>query len=253
MQKAQGALEYLLLIGGAILVAVIAIALIINIASSSEQETVIVAANALCSKFPDNECDTHTVSVKEKDYGCFPFGTNRCRAQTGIPITDCGAPTGGWQEGQTYYLVNDIQITPNFATCLTITEDNINLNCMENTVQTFGTSAESIRIAADNVFLSNCIIKSAQSSGIHVAGSNNFIRNNTIEAFQAEILVFVGSINNIILNNDTCGATAGIITINEGATPQSSASGSNICQFCNDLWRDNTGNPSPVCPCETSC
>jgi len=107
MEKAQSALEYLLLIGGAIMVATISIALLITITSSSEQESILATANALCSKYPDDECDAHTVTVKETDYDCFPFGTNRCRAQIGIPITECVGTTG-WQEGQTYYLANDI-------------------------------------------------------------------------------------------------------------------------------------------------
>ncbi len=84
MQKAQGALEYLLLIGGAILVAVIVIALILNIGGSSEEETYLATAHALCAKYPPQECSLNAVTVKGREYLCFSYGPNTCRAASGL-------------------------------------------------------------------------------------------------------------------------------------------------------------------------
>ena len=53
MQKSgQGALEYLLLIGGAILVSVIVIAIIVGIGGTNGDETLLATAHGLCAKFP---------------------------------------------------------------------------------------------------------------------------------------------------------------------------------------------------------
>ncbi len=48
-KKGQGALEYLLLIGGAVLVAVIVIVLLLSIMSTGEKETAETTAAGLCS------------------------------------------------------------------------------------------------------------------------------------------------------------------------------------------------------------
>lgn len=84
VEKAQGALEYLLLIGGAILVAVIVIALILNIGGSSEEETYLATAHALCAKFPQNECRAQAVSVKGRSFLCLPIVAGQCRAAKGL-------------------------------------------------------------------------------------------------------------------------------------------------------------------------
>ena len=82
--SAQGALEYLLLLGGAILVAVIVIALILNIGGSSEEETYLAAAHAMCAKYPQNECSSQVVSVKGRSYLCLPLVQSQCRAAKGL-------------------------------------------------------------------------------------------------------------------------------------------------------------------------
>lgn len=80
MQKAQGSLEYLLLIGGAILVGVIAIAIIINITASGEDETLLAAAHGLCSKFQQSECPLHEFAIKNSFFVCYNTPQNNCRA-----------------------------------------------------------------------------------------------------------------------------------------------------------------------------
>ncbi|HLC79956.1 MAG TPA: class III signal peptide-containing protein [archaeon] len=49
-RKGQGALEYLLLIGGAIVVAVIVVTLLLNVGSSGQTQTSDTAIKALCQQ-----------------------------------------------------------------------------------------------------------------------------------------------------------------------------------------------------------
>lgn len=104
--KGQGALEYLLLIGGAILVAVIVISIIVGLGSGSAGvETIRAAANAQCAKYSkDASCDSipgtgNTLTTTGADdnvtsascqYMCnWADAVNRCIALTGA------TPTGG--------------------------------------------------------------------------------------------------------------------------------------------------------------
>jgi len=90
--KGQGALEYLLLIGGAILVAVIVIALIVGLGSSGGTEASQGAADALCAKYPitpsETLCTDHTnLAVGSVNYDCIAKDTDgdgsvdSCRAE----------------------------------------------------------------------------------------------------------------------------------------------------------------------------
>ncbi|HZX34486.1 MAG TPA: class III signal peptide-containing protein [archaeon] len=49
-RKGQGALEYLLLIGGAVLIAVIVITLLLGVGGSSEEQTGVSTASSLCAQ-----------------------------------------------------------------------------------------------------------------------------------------------------------------------------------------------------------
>jgi|SRR3989344_879836 len=69
-RKGQGALEYLLLIGGAILVAVIVIALIVGLGGTNAGEANKTVRDGLCSKYSDSNvgCNSQTIWVdKDKD------------------------------------------------------------------------------------------------------------------------------------------------------------------------------------------
>ena len=70
--KGQGALEYLLLIGGAILVAVIVIALIVGLGGTGGAEAQKSVRDGLCAKYSDsqNNCEAKTVSFDGVDYTC---------------------------------------------------------------------------------------------------------------------------------------------------------------------------------------
>src|SRR3989344_2973067 len=113
MHKAQGALEYLLLLGGALLVSVIVIAIISNLGGSAEDETIIAVAHALCAKYPDPECEDKTVTVRGQLFVCQLLGQNMCRATRAIVLSDCGTPSNGWQAGKTYILNGDVSTEGN--------------------------------------------------------------------------------------------------------------------------------------------
>ena len=56
--KGQGALEYLLLIGGAVIVAAVVIALVTNLTATGGTTTQSRNADALCAPIPENRCGT---------------------------------------------------------------------------------------------------------------------------------------------------------------------------------------------------
>jgi len=87
MASAQGALEYILLIGGAILVAIIAIAVILSITTSSESETETAFVSALCSKYPQRECDGKEVDVRGNTFFC-RWTTGGCRGGVLVILLD---------------------------------------------------------------------------------------------------------------------------------------------------------------------
>jgi hypothetical protein len=57
-QKGQGALEYLLLLGGAVLVAAIVLSLVTAIASTGEKAALSRAGDAICAPLPEDQCGT---------------------------------------------------------------------------------------------------------------------------------------------------------------------------------------------------
>ncbi len=82
-KKGQGALEYLLLIGGAVLIAVIVIAVITGLANTSGNT---VNTSATCAIKTCDQCKNYT--------GCAGFGVSGARTFTGatvVPIVPCTA------------------------------------------------------------------------------------------------------------------------------------------------------------------
>ena len=74
--KAQGALEYLLLIGGAVLVAAVVLSLITGLATTGEQTTQARATDALCAPFAQRDCGN-----KDPD-GTGPLTKTACKWDT---------------------------------------------------------------------------------------------------------------------------------------------------------------------------
>ena len=78
-RKGQGALEYLLLIGGAILVAVIVISILVGLGGTGGPEAKRAAANALCAqKLPNATACAGNVVSAGCTYTCAVSGTE-CR------------------------------------------------------------------------------------------------------------------------------------------------------------------------------
>ena len=71
-KKAQGSLEYLLLIGGAILVAVIVIGMIVGIGGTGGSESQKSAKDALCTKYGSNPelCNNSNINFSGGEYEC---------------------------------------------------------------------------------------------------------------------------------------------------------------------------------------
>ncbi|MBI4044886.1 MAG: class III signal peptide-containing protein [Candidatus Diapherotrites archaeon] len=82
-KKGQGALEYLLLIGGAILVAVIVITIITSVGSASGKQTEYNAIKALCAGFKTQAaCGNSEVVVGSTSCDCvWPITTNACEVE----------------------------------------------------------------------------------------------------------------------------------------------------------------------------
>lgn len=255
MGKAQSSLEYLLLVGGAILVAVILIGIIISITSSAEPETLLATAHALCAKFPEQECINGIVSVRGNTFICDTTLQNTCRAVRAEPLSACGSPSGGWQSGKTYYLTDNVT-TANQG-CFAITTPNVTLNCKNKTVMsTYGSGALPLVLlfGSDNSTIKNCVAVGGDSSyGISVYSSNNKIINNKIVNSHMPpngkgIWIFGLSSGNSLIRNNACEAGVNFqIGILYSTSPQAADSTQNICDICTDSYTVSTGNPSPVC------
>ena len=74
--KAQGALEYLLLIGGAVLVAAVVLSLITGLAEQGGKKVDFEKINALCASFPERDC-----GVKDPD-GIGELRPTACKKET---------------------------------------------------------------------------------------------------------------------------------------------------------------------------
>ncbi|MFH0715032.1 MAG: class III signal peptide-containing protein [Candidatus Diapherotrites archaeon] len=80
-KKGQGSLEYLLLIGGAVLVAVIVIALVITFGQTGGDTTTVSVVNSLCQQYTaqgETACGTATVTNAGTDYTCEWLDSDQC-------------------------------------------------------------------------------------------------------------------------------------------------------------------------------
>lgn len=100
-RQGQGALEYLLLIGGAILVAVIVISILVGLGGSGGVEAGRAAADAQCAKYTLADCPTTNPSATAGiaggycKYKCQYITTSaRCKIDTSTTYVVATAPTG---------------------------------------------------------------------------------------------------------------------------------------------------------------
>jgi len=218
MNKAQGSLEYLLLIGGAILVAVIVIAIIISITKGGTQETNYAWADGICSKYSLQDCPWQEAKISGNTLPCTNENFIKCKAVRGIPLSACGTPAGGWMSGAQYYL--EATPPPVAGPCFDITAPGVQLNCTNKKITATGGDGVKISSGADGVILRNCFIE-ASSRGIVIDGLSNTIYFNNVKAGSTAILI-TGTLN-WLLNNSTCynpGNGPGTTGITVSANPQ---------------------------------
>ncbi|MEK6941563.1 MAG: class III signal peptide-containing protein [archaeon] len=90
MNKGQGSIEYLLILGGVIMVAVIVIALIVNIATPAGTQTKNDTADLFCSRKPITGCCGQTVAVQSTTYTCYMKSDNTlCATQSATSLVHC--------------------------------------------------------------------------------------------------------------------------------------------------------------------
>ena len=252
MNKGQGALEYLLLIGGAILVAVIVITILVGISGSSGDETLLATAHGLCAKYPDNECGSNIVQVRGQAYPCISLGASQCRATKAIAITDCGAVLSA---GETYYLANDLPLAGGaFAgTCLTIGQNNVKLYC-NNKIITTNSGSGSIYASGSNAVVSNCNIINNAVGGLGInleTGSGSILSGNKVNVFGTAIAIAATSASNLLQNNDTCVSPVSGREIFAGVGQNAaSATSGNKCTACLD---GGTGTICTGSTCQVTC
>ncbi len=100
-RKGQGALEYLLLIGGAILVAVIVISILVGLGGSGGVEAGRAAADAGCAKYVIADCPTTAPTATTGmrggycNYACqWNASSSRCKINYTGAVAVTGAPSG---------------------------------------------------------------------------------------------------------------------------------------------------------------
>ncbi|MFC1696710.1 LamG-like jellyroll fold domain-containing protein [Nanoarchaeota archaeon] len=106
----------------------------------------------------------------------------------------------------TYELINDISAT---ATCLTVSNDDILIDCKGYTITYANTSSGNgiYTLGNDNVTIQNCNIRQYKTPGsytIYLSGNNNYVLRNNITNLDSTSIYFASSgniINNIINNS----------------------------------------------------
>jgi uncharacterized protein (UPF0333 family) len=95
--KGQGALEYLLLIGGAVLIAAVVLSIATGLANTGQDAVDARATDALCSSIPEDRCGCAEASPIDPDGGNTTLGPNSCtfNAALGQCIANTTAAAGG--------------------------------------------------------------------------------------------------------------------------------------------------------------
>jgi hypothetical protein len=77
-KKGQGALEYMILIAGAVLVAAIVIAIVTGLTAGGDEAANSRSKDALCAGIPQNECGIDTSAVGDPFNGCGGLASANC-------------------------------------------------------------------------------------------------------------------------------------------------------------------------------
>ncbi|MBI2597700.1 MAG: class III signal peptide-containing protein [Candidatus Diapherotrites archaeon] len=88
MKKAQGSLEFLLMLGGVMMVAVIVISVVVGIATTSEKEVSETGFDLFCSRKAPDSCCGQQVTLEGNSRWCKVDQYNQCKAEAaGAPQT----------------------------------------------------------------------------------------------------------------------------------------------------------------------
>ncbi|MBU0636160.1 right-handed parallel beta-helix repeat-containing protein [Candidatus Micrarchaeota archaeon] len=187
--QGQGSIEYLIVIGGAIL----AVAIIIAALSATPEVTISSAARALasahCTAQAHADCAKQDINAHGTMFICyFDYTEDRCMPKpVDIFLDECGNPSGGWQAGKVYLLTQEVSVVG--GACFNIDGSpahDLTLNCGGHKITVTGASSYGIILHRYNNSIQNCIIDGGDygiafsSSG---EGRNNQILYNTIENF----------------------------------------------------------------------
>ena len=144
-----------------------------------------------CNDSFDNDADTFTDCLDEDCY-------EDPACESGIAISSCPADLD--QEGETYVLTGDISSN---GDCITISADNIVLDCQNNTITGNG-SGDGIYSEAGNLTIENCTVENF-NNGLKlvtiVSAGGNTVRNNTFNSNENSGLRVYYSPNNILTGN----------------------------------------------------
>ncbi len=236
--KGQGALEFLLIIGGALVVSVIAISIIANVGTDTTGNTGANIAEAYCNQTAQSICDNQVIEQGGQTYNCEWSATiGKCTvassgSATAIPGCQVINTPG------TYTLNSDISgVDPSGTSCVTITASNVTLDCQGHTITV--TDVNAITIGApttspqlQNVQINNCSLSVTGIPGKHgisMYGSNHSIAcnggtiTNTASSGYGIQLSGATVAENANANTiDGCNITTNSYGIRFSVTPQSS-------------------------------
>ncbi|MBU0636082.1 metallophosphoesterase, partial [Candidatus Micrarchaeota archaeon] len=99
MQKAQGSLEYLLIIGGGIIVAVVIIGSALFLTETGTEGTITGFAQGVCASHLGTDCYSQTFMIEDKEFACYLSDPNHCVAKSSdsirfVQVTDTHLITG---------------------------------------------------------------------------------------------------------------------------------------------------------------
>ncbi|MBN1940653.1 MAG: hypothetical protein JW772_00560 [Candidatus Diapherotrites archaeon] len=265
--KAQGSLEYLLVISGAMLVSMIVITIVVASTESGGGFLGQAMLDALCSRFdktmcgnrdPDGAgaCEPNDCFWFEESRTCFGVeASERKQVCLGgisdieviVPVYSC---TVLEQDNVTYKLMDDITIG---GTCLTFAAgtSNAKLDCQGHTIH----GDPGIIVLGSNNTIQNCTVIGLGGRAITVTGAGTTITNCDLDAPNETEAIFVESAGNTLNNVRVCGQS-GIIKIID-SDPQYSSQ-PNTCSICRHSSHSAPGT-SRVCtrgdeqPCPIDC
>ena len=250
--SAQGALEYLLIIGGAVLVSAIVISLLLASSNPVKNTTQSAILDTLCAKFSSSDCPNEDpdgggacddgdcewisgqcIGSPTRDADCFGGGGGS--GPSGTEILSCPFPIAAAGD---YYLSDNISIGS--GSCIDITASgNVTINCQGNSISASG-NVISLTVGTDLTLIDCQILGAgAVAKGIYLSGSDNASVSCSSTIIQPgpgwTVGIYIEPIspvgNNKTISN--CEIDGGLVGIGVGGS-------SNAITSC-DITNSNTG------------